>query len=225
MESWLRFSHLDWRRTQVYSEEGSYPSLWLNVRGREPMGVVEPGAYESLRDDVVRRLREWSDPESNRKVVNRVYRREEIYQGPYTSQAPDLTIEWNLDDGYSYVNRRSTGPGEPIFSLDGKQRTGLKSGYHRNEGILMAYGSRVRAHSELRRPTLIDLAPTILYLAGAAVPGDMDGRILEEMIEGEYRSTHPVLRPLRTGISRVGGDLHRGRGGAHQIETQGAGLH
>ena len=194
MESWLRFSHLDWRRTQVYSEEGSYPSLWLNVRGREPMGVVEPGAYESLRDDVVRRLREWSDPESNRKVVNRVYRREEIYQGPYTSQAPDLTIEWNLDDGYSYVNRRSTGPGEPIFSLDGKQRTGLKSGYHRNEGILMAYGSRVRAHSELRRPTLIDLAPTILYLAGAAVPGDMDGRILEEMIEGEYRSTHPVLR-------------------------------
>ncbi|PYT16846.1 MAG: hypothetical protein DMF51_03620 [Acidobacteria bacterium] len=194
MESWLRFSHLDWRRTQVYSEEGSYPSLWLNVRGREPMGVVEPGAYESLRDDVVRRLREWSDPESNRKVVNRVYRREEIYQGPYTSQAPDLTIEWNLDDGYSYVNRRSTGPGEPIFSLDGKQRTGLKSGYHRNEGILMAYGSRVRAHAELRRPTLIDLAPTILYLAGAAVPGDMDGRILEEMIEGEYRSTHPVLR-------------------------------
>ena len=194
MESWLRFSHLDWRRTQVYSEEGSYPSLWLNVRGREPMGVVEPAAYESLRDDVVRRLREWSDPESNRKVVNRVYRREEIYQGPYTSQAPDLTIEWNLDDGYSYVNRRSTGPGEPIFSLDGKQRTGLKSGYHRNEGILMAYGSRVRAHAELRRPTLIDLAPTILYLAGAAVPGDMDGRILEEMIEGEYRSTHPVLR-------------------------------
>src|SRR5436309_13389883 len=42
MESWLRFSHLDWTRTQVYSEEGSYPSLWLNVRGREPMGVVEP---------------------------------------------------------------------------------------------------------------------------------------------------------------------------------------
>ena len=105
-----------------------------------------------------------------------------------------MTIEWNLDDGYSYVNRRSTGPGEPIFSLDGKQRTGLKSGYHRNEGILMAYGSRVRAHSELRRPTLIDLAPTILYLAGAPVPGDMDGRILEEMIESDYRSTHPVQR-------------------------------
>ncbi len=194
MESWLRFSHLDWRRTQVYSEEGSYPSLWLNVRGREPMGVVETQAYESLCDDVVRRLGEWSDPESGRKVVNRVYRREEIYQGPYAAQAPDLTIEWNLDDGYSYVNRRSTGPGEPIYSLDGKQRIGLKSGYHRNDGILMAFGSRVRAHSELRRPTLIDLAPTILYLTGAPVPADMDGRILEEMIEGEYRASHPVER-------------------------------
>lgn len=195
MESWLRFSHLDWSQIQVYSEEGSYPSLWLNVRGREPMGVVEPGGpYERLREEVIRRLGEWSDPESGRKVVKRAYRREELYQGPHTAQAPDLTIEWNLDDGYSYVNRRSTGPGEPIFPLDGKQKTGLKTGYHRNEGILMAYGSRVRGDSALRRPTLIDLAPTILYLAGAPVPGDMDGRILEEMIKDEYRASHPVQR-------------------------------
>jgi len=195
MESWLRFSHLDWRRTRVYSEEGSYPSLWLNVREREPQGVVEPGpAYESLRDEVIRRLGDWTDPESGRTIVKRVYRREELYRGPHTAQAPDLTIEWNLDDGYSYVNRRSTGPGEPVFHLDGEQRAGLKSGYHRNEGILMAYGGHVRQGSAARRPTLIDLAPTILYLTGAPVPGDLDGRILEEMITDGYRAAHPVQR-------------------------------
>src|SRR5437867_3653438 len=80
---------LAWRRTVAYSEELDYhPSVWLNLRGREPEGVVAPGAYAATRERVAAALATWRD-EAGRPVVERVWRREELYPGPFVTRAAD----------------------------------------------------------------------------------------------------------------------------------------
>lgn len=194
MESWLRFSHMNWERTKAYSEETAYyPTIWINLKGREPLGIVEPGAgYDEVRQEIISRLLEWRDPATGQKVIRKVYKREEIYHGDYVDQAPDLVIEWNLDQGYSYLSRRSIQGGDTICYIHESEKACVKSGSHRDKGIFIAYGRYIRRHSRINDPGLIDLAPTALYLLDLPVPKDMDGRVLQEIIDEEYLASHPA---------------------------------
>jgi arylsulfatase A-like enzyme len=83
----------------------------------------------------------------------------------------------------------------PMFAADGQvvteQRLG-NSGDHRNDGILIVAGPPIKASHTLSAARLIDLAPTLLYLLGVPVPGDMDGQLLWEAITEQYRAEHPV---------------------------------
>src|SRR5437764_776092 len=112
LESLHRLGGIDWRRTVAFSEELDYhPSVWLNLRGREPEGTVEPTDYDRARDDIARGLLAWRD-EAGRAVVRRVWRREELYRGPFVSAAPDLLLELARVDGYTPSCLRSGGPGD-----------------------------------------------------------------------------------------------------------------
>src|SRR5262249_8494246 len=91
----------------------------------------------------------------------------------------------NLDGDWSYVNRKSAGTGEPIAVIGAEERRHVKSGHHRQHGILLAWGRDVRPAAPLDRPGLADLAPTVLSLIGEAIPADMDGRVLKEMLDTE----------------------------------------
>ena len=64
---------VDWSSTRVWSEGGYYARVFLNVKGREPQGVVEPANYEALRDELVRKLQALGD-ENGQPIGTRVYR-------------------------------------------------------------------------------------------------------------------------------------------------------
>jgi hypothetical protein len=64
-------------------------------------------------------------------------------------------------------------------------------GNHRMEGILLAQGSGIRTGS-VAGASLMDVAPTALYLLGLPVPDDMDGKVLESMIDPEELAQRPV---------------------------------
>ena len=59
-------------------------------------------------------------------------------------------------------------------------------------GVLIASGGPVKRGFDLREASIYDVAPTILYLLGREVPDDMDGRVLTEMVEGEFLGAHTV---------------------------------
>ncbi|HXH13120.1 MAG TPA: alkaline phosphatase family protein [Alphaproteobacteria bacterium] len=201
VESWARFSAIDWRQTQAYSEETPYyPSIWINLQGREPMGIVAPHDYEEACDHIVAQLTAWRNPYSGEKMIKRVHRREELYAGPHVDKAPDLTIEWELDHGYSYLFRPSTGLRRPpVHQLNAEERRRVKSGDHRDEGILLATGPHFIRPGEIKEASILDLAPTILYLLGLPIPPAMDGHVLTELFLDDYLSQHPIQHGLNGG--------------------------
>jgi predicted AlkP superfamily phosphohydrolase/phosphomutase len=203
LESGSRLRGIDWANTCAFSEEvNTLPAIWLNMRGREPMGTVEPGAnYERLRDEILSRLAEWWNPETGEPVVARAWRREELYHGPATEGAPDIVLEPALDRGYAYTFLSSGGQlGDPIRTLAPSEWLGAKggsmNGSHRAEGVLVLAGAGVRGGTRLAAPHMTDVAPTLLHLLDVPLPANLDGRVLTEALASDG--------PVRFGPTEAG---------------------
>jgi predicted AlkP superfamily phosphohydrolase/phosphomutase len=189
----LLFSSLfDWKGTGAYSL-GSYGNIYINLKGREPHGIIEPGeAYDKLCNNITARLIELKDPTTGKRVVKKVYRREEIYHGPFIHKAADLIVLWS-DEGYHSVQRF----GSEEYSVFGNRLdfhlTNIRyTGHHRLNGIFAIKGEGVKRGVEINSAKIIDLAPTVLYMLGVPVPDDMDGRVLKEVFEEEYIKRKPI---------------------------------
>ena len=121
-----------------------------------------------------------------------------MYDGPCLEDAPDVVVKWGLCRGYSYdfkVSAKSRGGAwiarAESRAADGMQFFKSKSGTHRDDGIFVACGPRVKSGETIEGARIVDLAPTILHLLEVPVPGNMDGRVLlEALVDGEAA---PVL--------------------------------
>ncbi|MCX6032304.1 MAG: alkaline phosphatase family protein [Chloroflexi bacterium] len=188
----LFYPNMDWSRTLAYSEE-LRGNIWINLRGRDPHGIVEPGAeYEAVRDRIIAELAQLTDPVTGRRLVNRVWRREERFSGPYVERIPDLLVEAEYPD--IFRPRGKYRGVEPVRHLTLAEMRHRVSGCHRPEGIFIARGAGIRAGAALPPAEITDVAPTVLYLLGEPIPEWMDGRVLTEMLEPEMLAAQPHRR-------------------------------
>ncbi len=188
----------DWSHTLAYMlDTGSATEgrrIRLNVKGREPFGIVEMGdGYEQLRTKIMAELRTLRD-EHGRPLVGRIYRREELYRGPYAEEGPDLLVLYA--DGIGEISQVPELIG---YSADGPISLPItrgNSGNHRRDGILIAAGGPIRQGMQIAAD-IVDLCPTILYLLGVRIPADVDGRVLSEIIAApgpaDARPTGPAM--------------------------------
>ncbi len=174
---------VDWRRTKAYSM-GYIGQVFANLNGREPEGIVQPGAeYEKLLDDLAESLAGMTDPDDGMRIVDKVLRRTETYHGTYVKDAPDLFVVMR---GFSYITRES-------YEWSKAKKYVLKpptleSGDHRMEGIFIMSGPAVTPGGlDLGPAQIIDLCPTLLHMIGIPTPVDMDGRILMECMRDRDR--------------------------------------
>jgi predicted AlkP superfamily phosphohydrolase/phosphomutase len=169
---------IDWERTRAFAQ-GKEGSLFINLKGRDPRGVVNPGAeYEAVRQAIIDGLRELRDPDTGENAVTRVYRREELFEGPMSFLAPDLFIEWRDD---MYMPTEQEGERDKVFVT--RWREGMSwptTGSHRIDGVLIATGPRIRPGTRVSGATIFDLLPTWLSLLGQPVPAGLDGRVIAE---------------------------------------------
>ncbi|HEY4688451.1 MAG TPA: alkaline phosphatase family protein [Anaerolineae bacterium] len=175
----LSFEDVDWSRTIAYSM-GHVGQVYLNLKGREPEGIVEPGDYASARRKVIDVLSALRDPDTGQRLVDRVIPREEAASGPYVDRAPDLHL---ILDGYRTI-------AFPLFATDGKvitQQIRGDSGCHRLHGVFIGSGPAF-ARESVDGARIIDLAPTILHILNVPVPADMDGRVLTEALAPDVRA-------------------------------------
>jgi predicted AlkP superfamily phosphohydrolase/phosphomutase len=185
------FSGIDWQNTRAYAV-GNYGNIYLNVKGREPLGIVNPGEeYENLRNEIMRKLGELRDPDSAEPILDKVYKKEELYSGPYLEDAPDIIILWK---DFAYYTRQSVVDEEVLlFEPPGKfgNRVIEHSACHRLNGVLIMHGKHL-LQGKTMNAHIIDLAPTILYAMGLPVPEDMDGKVLTDAFPNDYLKSHPV---------------------------------
>jgi predicted AlkP superfamily phosphohydrolase/phosphomutase len=194
IEGFMLSSLLDWSRTKAFSV-GSYGSIYLNLRGREPQGTVEPGREaEELCGKIVEGLENLRDPVTGDRVVEKAFRKHELYWGEYLDFAPDVIVQWQ---NYEYDCRQRFGSEETAvfgdaLTLNDLQEAQTMSAVHRLHGTLMLYGSHIPRARRIHGAEIIDLAPTVLYLLGQPVPRTMDGRVLTEALDEHFASSHPV---------------------------------
>jgi predicted AlkP superfamily phosphohydrolase/phosphomutase len=172
----ISFGDVDWANTRAYSL-GNIGQIRINLRGREPQGCVEPGEdYEKLVDEIIQHLSDLRDPQTNELVIEKIYRRAQVYQGEATWDGADILflprrLEYFGFGEYEFGDHRIIAP----------LKRGI-SGTHRMNGIGIAWGKPIQA-TQLDHAGLADLAPTILHLMGLAVPAHMDGRPLMEILD------------------------------------------
>ncbi len=177
---------IDWEHTRAFFASIPCQGIYINTR-RDGLGTVEPGQeYEELRQRLREALRELRDPRTGEAVVDNIWFREEVYQGPYLEWAPDVLF---VARDYAYLGRELLGAGRVIESS-----MNWANGFHRMNGILMARGPGFKRGLYLQGARLMDIAPTILYRMGLPVPSHMDGRVLERALEEPFLQAHPLQR-------------------------------
>jgi predicted AlkP superfamily phosphohydrolase/phosphomutase len=200
------FTSIDWSRTKAYCSEvlASPPSIWINLKGVKPQGIVELADYEALVSHIIAKLAELKDPRNGKPVINRVFRRDEIFHGPFANEGADLVLDW-----WSENSLFSTQPSFPentdkpalIIREHKPSETSEWGGTHRLHGILVARAPALKMGVEIKNSHLIDLAPTMLHLLGVSVPEDMDGSVLTDAFRPEFLEEHPVKSGVASGTS------------------------
>lgn len=177
-----RRSVIDWDKTQAYFfDTGQLQGVGINLKGREPRGVVGPDDYEGVRDRVIEELHAMVDEEEGRRVIEKAFRREEIYWGPYVKNAPDIVFVPN----YEYMISSRIRDGLLKERRDGR-------GVHRLHGIFILHGPGIRKGKRIEGAHIMDMAPTILYLLGLPAPKGFDGKVLTDALESDRLTNSPI---------------------------------
>lgn len=170
--------NVDWKRTKAYAL--GLGDIYLNVKGREAEGIVQPGEeYERIRSQLVQDMEAWVDPETGDHPVRRVITREEAYgsTGYDKNLIPDL-IAAN-SPGYRVSWQTSLG-GIPAKLM--QENTRKWSGDHCSldpqvtKGILFC-----NRKLDVTDPSILDFYPTVLHELGVPVTADdLDGHAWKE---------------------------------------------
>jgi predicted AlkP superfamily phosphohydrolase/phosphomutase len=181
---------IDWSRTKAaVCHAVMWGHLYLNVRGRQPQGIIEPGKeYEKCRDQLIERFLAETDPQTGEKLFADVIKPETVY-GPSktTWDCPDLLL----------VPQEGMRVSKRIRRRWVIKRTDMKraNGTHLLNGLWMASGPQIKSPIQFQA-NIQDLAPTILTLMGLPIPDDMDGKVLTNLFKQQpeihFTKTEPA---------------------------------
>jgi predicted AlkP superfamily phosphohydrolase/phosphomutase len=161
--------------------------LRLNLIGREPRGVLVPGAEaDAFARDLTADLSGILDGRTGRPLVRRVVRTADLYSGDHLDRLPDLLVEWSdeVPTGSTIVangvGARVAATSSKIGALEGVN-TYCRTGEHRPSGLFIAAGPTVPSSPLSREVSILDFAPTFARVLGVA-GGDYDGRAIDELL-------------------------------------------
>ncbi|KPK77949.1 MAG: hypothetical protein AMJ79_01525 [Phycisphaerae bacterium SM23_30] len=168
-----------WDKTRVFSfSRGNDGFVYL----------LEPEAHNRKRteSELREKLLQITDPQRQVKVVENIFTRGQIYHGAKLHLMPDLILKPAA--GYSFTGDFSPGSRNLFHIVD--QQNDFHVGMHHGHGIFMALGADIKAAHTCPNATILDLAPTVLSYLGLAVPGYMDGKVLQDIFSSEISTEY-----------------------------------
>jgi len=190
---------VNWAKTKVWSEGGYYARVFLNVQGREPQGVIPKSEVLRFRDELKAKFEALTD-EKGKPLGTLVFKPEEIYRNVH-NVAPDLIVHfgalaWRSIGGVGYgrlhVQENDTGP---------------DACNHAQFGMFLLAAPNCPLHGEYTGARLLDVAPTLLDLAGYEIPPSMQGRSLvagaEKKGSGPDPESEQIIHDRLAGLGYV----------------------
>jgi predicted AlkP superfamily phosphohydrolase/phosphomutase len=151
---------VDWSKTKAYAI--GFGAIYINQQGREGLGLVKPGREtEDLKEEIARKLTNWTDEKYHQPVINKVYKREQIFWGKDIGETPDLYVGFNK--GYRASWQTAIGGAPGVLIEDNLKKW---SGDHLfDPGLVpgVIFSSR-KINRE--KPSIYDITPTLLKIIG-----------------------------------------------------------
>ena len=166
----MQDAEIDWNNTYAWGWGGYYARIFLNVKGREKYGIIEPNEYEVWRNKLIDLLKEIPDDTGN-KMNTKIYRPEDLFN-TMRGDAPDLLAYF--DDLYW----RSAGTVGYDSMYLGENDMGPDDAVHDYYGILIIYDPKRKLGKQIETQNILDIAPTILNIFGIEIPNDMEGNTI-----------------------------------------------
>ncbi|MGA7381906.1 MAG: alkaline phosphatase family protein [Terriglobales bacterium] len=168
------WANVDWSQTRAYGL--GLNGLYVNLRGREREGIVEPGAAaNALIRELKEKLLSVRDPQGGLAVITRVDVASEVYQGPYSRSGPDLVVGYNRGYRAGWKTILGAFPAEIL-----EDNLNPWSGDHCMDSTLVPGVLLSNREIKADTPALTDIAPTILAEFGIAKSKDMIGQSVFE---------------------------------------------
>jgi predicted AlkP superfamily phosphohydrolase/phosphomutase len=163
---------IDWAKTTAWGDGGYYGRLFLNVRGREPEGTIDPADYDTVRDEIAGKLETMNGPDGAR-LANRVIKPQDAYP-EVRGVAPDLLVYF-ADLGWRSVGTVNMEGGE-VFTYEND--SGPDGANHDVNGVFVLRGLDGQPTGRTDGLNLIDVGPTLMKLYGLPEPEGVQGRSL-----------------------------------------------
>ena len=161
---------VNWAKTKVWSEGGYYARVFFNVQGREPQGVIPAADYDRFQDEMKAKFEALTD-DKGKPMNSLVFKPKELYRTA-RNVPPDLIVHFgrlfwrsigSVGYGRLHVQENDTGP---------------DACNHAQYGMFLLAAPGAPARGEFQGARLLDIAPTLLDVAGYEVPALMQGRSL-----------------------------------------------
>ena len=157
---------VDWKKTRAFAQRSVY--VYVNLKGRDPDGIVEPSDYDRVCDQVIRVLYDYTDPKTGKKPV------------VFALNKKDARIIGLYGD---YVGDVVYGVRAEVDGEHGRQLTTAEYGVGDMRGLLIMAGPGMKKGIELERTVwLTDIVPTICYLTGFPVPAQAEGAVIYQAL-------------------------------------------
>jgi predicted AlkP superfamily phosphohydrolase/phosphomutase len=163
---------VNWGKSRAWGEGGYYSRIFLNVQGREPNGVIPPGQYEKVRDELIEKISAIPD-HHGKPIGTKVYKPQSIYRAS-NAIPPDLIV---IFGGLYWRSVGSLGL-NTIHTFEND--TGPDDANHAQYGMYIYFDpKRDLGGRELPDLKLVDVGPTVLNEFGQPVPNDMIGKVIK----------------------------------------------
>jgi predicted AlkP superfamily phosphohydrolase/phosphomutase len=194
---------INWKNTKCHPLEPCHAHIFINLQGRDPQGIVDPGDYDRVQEEIIRALYAMRDPETGAQVVALAIKKREagtlgIYPGPGYDRVGDVIYAWKA--GYMshpFIYRTA------VKYRDGTERVmanpelyepailcGNFTGVHlalptlpSMHALLVMAGPGTRQYKRKHPARIIDLAPTISKLLNMDVPREAEGSVLYDILD------------------------------------------
>jgi predicted AlkP superfamily phosphohydrolase/phosphomutase len=191
---------INWAKTKVWSEGGYYARVFFNVQGREPQGIIPQAEYESFRNEIKAKFEALTD-DKGKPLNSLVFKPQEIYKH-VRNVAPDLIVHFG---GLYWRSIGSVGHGRLHVQ---ENDTGPDACNHAQFGMFLLVAPNCPLRGEYQGARLLDIAPTLMDLAGYEIPAAMQGRSLvagmeKKPPEGGFGSGEATIRDRLAGLGYI----------------------